>query len=154
MRRFVRSLVVCAALMVAPHAAFSAAPDEPLDIIVNVSSPIARLSSAEVEAIFTRSLTRWNDGTALIPLNLPPGSPERDRFDRTVLRLGPDEVSRFWFDRRVRGLGLPPKQVPDSALMLGVVSNLRGSIGYLPSSRARSGVKVVARIADGRVSPP
>jgi ABC-type phosphate transport system substrate-binding protein len=152
MRSFVRSLVLCTALLVAPARAFSA--EEPLDIIVNVSSPIAHLSGAEVEAIFTRSLTRWNDGTALIPLNLPSGSPERDRFDRTVLRLGPDEVSRFWFDRRVRGLGLPPKQVPDSTLMLGVVSNLKGSIGYLPASRARSGVKVVARITDGRLSPP
>jgi ABC-type phosphate transport system substrate-binding protein len=154
MRSFVRSLALCTALLVAPARAFSAASGEPLDIIVNVSSPIARLSSAEVEAIFTRSMTRWNDGTALIPLNLPSGSAERDRFDRTVLRLSPDEVSRFWFDRRVRGLGLPPKQVPDSALMLGVVSNLKGSIGYLPASRGRSGVKVVARIVDGKVSPP
>jgi ABC-type phosphate transport system substrate-binding protein len=153
MRRFVRSLVLCTALLLAPRRAFSAA-EEPLDIIVNVSSPIARLSTAEVEAIFTRSLTRWNDGTALIPLNMASGTPERDRFDRTVLRLGPDEVSRFWFDRRVRGLGLPPKQVPDTSLMLGVVSNLKGSIGYLPASRTRTGVRVVARIADGRISPP
>jgi len=134
--------------------AASAAEDETLDVIVHPSSPVTRLNGAEVEALFTRTQTRWSDGTPVVPLSFPAGTAVRDRFDRTVLRLDSDNVGRFWLDRRIRGLGAPPKQVLNAGLMLKVVANLPGAIGYVPSLRNRSGVKVVARIAQGKVITP
>jgi ABC-type phosphate transport system substrate-binding protein len=155
MQHWIHRLIVSAALLlVAASPSRSIAGEEPIDIIVHPGSPITQLTAVEAEAIFTRSMTRWRDGSALIPLNLPSGSAERDRFDRVILKLDPDEVTRFWFDRRVRGMGLPPKQVRDSTLMLGVISNLRGAIGYVPASFSHAGVKTVARVAQGKVLPP
>ena len=107
-----------------------------------------------MEALFTRTQTRWDDGTAVVPLNAPTGTPARDHFDRTVLRLSTDQVGRFWLDRRIRGLGLPPRQVPDSMLVLKVVENLRGSIAYVRPELVSARVKVVAKIRQGRVLAP
>ena len=125
-----------------------------LDVFVHRSSTVTQLSAHELEALFTRTQTRWDDGTPVIPLSFAAGADERVVFDLVVLRLGPDEVGRFWLDRRIRGLGLPPRQVPNATLMQQVVANLPGSIGYAPSQPGRTGVKVVARIQHGKVVAP
>ena len=125
-----------------------------LDVFVHRSSTVTQLSAHELEALFTRMQTRWDDGSPVIPLSFAAGAEARVLFDRVVLRLGPDEVGRFWLDHRIRGLGLPPRQVPSATLMQQVVANLPGSIGYAPSQPGRTGVKVVARIQQGKVVPP
>jgi hypothetical protein len=137
----------------------NAAPPSPaatlsLDVFVHRSSTVTQLSAHELEALFTRTQTRWDDGSPVIPLSFAAGADARVLFDRVVLRLGPDEVGRFWLDRRIRGLGLPPRQVPSATLMQQVVANLPGAIGYAPSLPSRTGVKVVARIQQGKVVPP
>lgn len=139
------------ALVCAP---FARAGEDDLDVIVHSGTPVTALGAVELEALFTRTQTRWPDGSSVVPLSFPSGSNTRTQFDRAVLRLGPDQVARFWLDRRIRGLGAPPKQVTSATLMLSVVRNLPGSIGYLPALRSRAGVKVVARIVNGKVSPP
>jgi ABC-type phosphate transport system substrate-binding protein len=156
MRTLFITLLSCMCLVahVSRPIAQASEEDTILEVIVHRSSRIARLSGAEVEALFTRSQTRWSDGSPVVPLSLPTGTKTRDQFDRTVLRLDADQVGRFWLERRIRGLGAPPKQVPNAALMLKVVANLPGSIGYMPMSRIHVGVKVVARIAEGRVLSP
>jgi ABC-type phosphate transport system substrate-binding protein len=155
-RLCVSSLMACALLwtsvlgLPAPKAA---AASQELAIIAHTSAPTAALSAYEVEAIFTRSQTRWSDGTAVVPLNAPTGSETRTLFDRAVLRLEPDQVGRFWLDRRIRGLGLPPRNA-DQALALKVIANLKGAIGYVPSELAMQNVRVVARVRNGRVMAP
>jgi hypothetical protein len=147
--------LVCTATWLAGWApSLAAAPEEPILVIVNASSPVEKISGYEVEALFTRSQTRWSDGTPVRPFSFPSGSPARELFDRVVLRLNADEVGRFWLDRRIRGLGMPPKQVPTTALMLQIVANLPGAVGYIPGARTRPGVRVVARIVQGKVVSP
>jgi hypothetical protein len=131
-----------------------AAPEEPLLVIVNSNSSVERISIYEIEALFTRSQTRWSDGKPVYPFSFPSGTPARELFDRVVLRLNADQVGRFWLDRRIRGLGMPPKQVPTAALMQQIVANLPGAIGYLPATRPRPGTRVVARIVQGKVVMP
>ena len=125
-----------------------------LEVIVHASSKVERLSAYELEALFTRTQTRWTDGSPVIPFSFPASSEPRMLFDRVALRLLPDQVGRFWLDHRIRGLGLPPKQVPSASLMLQVVANLTGAIGYVPATRNHAGVKVVARIQQGKVVAP
>jgi ABC-type phosphate transport system substrate-binding protein len=156
MHKLIRLMLYVAACLFAVGAA--AAPPSAtavsLDVFVNRSCAVERLDAHELEALFTRMQTRWDNGAPVIPFSFAAGSDARVLFDRSVLRLGPDEVGRFWLDRRIRGLGLPPKQVPSAALMQQVVANLTGAIGYAPSQPTRAGVKVVARIQHGKVVPP
>lgn len=147
------TVLVPAALLI-PRGHVRAGSEEAIDIVVHPRSRTTRLSANEVEAIFTRSLARWSDGSAIIPFNLSDTHPTRRQFDRVVLRLNPEQVGRFWLDQRIRGLGAPPKQVPDPGLLVKVIERLPGSIGYVPTSRRGTVVKVVARIVDGRVTAP
>ena len=81
------------------------------------------------------------------------GLPARTHFDRVVLGMTPDEVARFWIDRRIRGRGSPPTKAPKAATVLKVVAALAGAIGYVPQSQVGPGVKVVARVAQDKVIP-
>ena len=129
--------------------------EETLLIIVHPQSRVEQVSSYQLEALFTRAQTRWDDGSAVYPFSFPAGSPPREGFDRAVLKLDPDQVGRFWLDRRIRGLGMPPKQVPTATMMTQIVANLPGAVGYIPAGRTKPpGVKVVARIVQGKVLPP
>lgn len=129
--------------------------EETLLVIVHAQAAVQQVSSYELEALFTRGQTRWDDGGAVYPFSFPAGSGPRESFDRAVLRLNPDQVGRFWLDRRIRGLGMPPKQVPSATMMTQIVANLPGSIGYVPAVRGKlAGVKVIARIVQGKVVPP
>jgi hypothetical protein len=122
-----------------------------LAVIVHVSNPIVRLSADELESIFRSSRRYWENGSAIISYNLPLKSDERSAFDRAVLRMDPDEVVRFWIDRRVRGESPPPRQAPDASIMLRLVSKLEGGVGYVPSTLVDTSVKVAARIENGKV---
>jgi hypothetical protein len=145
--------LACASVLAARGPAL-AAPAHELDVIAHQNAPSEALSAYELEALFTRAQTRWNDGTAAVPLNAPIGSHARAMFDRAVLRLGPEQVGRFWLDRRIRGMGLPPRQVSDPLLTVKVVQNLPGAIAYVRSDLVSEKVRVVARIRNGRVLAP
>jgi ABC-type phosphate transport system substrate-binding protein len=148
------TLLLSATWLNSSDLSLAAAAEEPLLVIVHPSSPVEKISSYEIEALFTRTQTRWSDGTPVHPFSFPAGSSAREQFDRVVLKLTGDQVGRFWLDRRIRGLGMPPKQVPTTALMLQIVANLPGSVGYVPGLRVPPGLKIVARIVQGKVVSP
>jgi hypothetical protein len=144
-------LLSCAAFACALAGRVQAADDVTLLVIVHPRLQLNELSADRLEAIFTMSAREWPDGEPTVPYNYAPGSAYREAFDRGVLRMAPEEVARFWIDRRIRGMGDAPRKVPSVALMLRVVANLRGAIGYVPDGPLPPDVKVVARIAGGRV---
>jgi hypothetical protein len=156
MRHIITTCVVLIGLLAMAAAAPARALNETvLAVIVNMQAPAHAMSAVEMETLFTRTQTRWDDGSPIVPINAPPGSGQRVLFDRVVLRLDPDEVGRFWIDRRVRGLGLPPRHVGEPATIVRVVEKLLGAIAYAPEELVRGArVKVVARIQDGKVLPP
>jgi hypothetical protein len=156
MRELTTAWVVIVALLAMVAAAPAhALPEVDLAVIVHLQAAAKQMSAVEVEAMFTRTQTRWDDGKPIVPINAPPGSTMRVQFDHVVLRLSPDEVGHFWIDRRVRGLGLPPRHVSEPATTVRVIENLSGAIGYAPEELVRDAkVRIVARIRQGKVLPP
>lgn len=140
--------------LVSPAAVSHASEPDEIDVIVNARSQVVALSGNQLEAIYTRSMTRWDDGTTIVPFNLADDHSARHRFDRAVLRLSPQQVGRFWLDHRIRGLGAPPRQAPDAALLVKVIERLAGGVGYVPLSQVRPTVRVVARVINGAVVAP
>ncbi len=132
----------------------SALAAEELVVIVHPSNAVKTLDVYELETIFTTSRAHWSGSSRITPFNLPPHSPTRVAFDRMVLRLLPDAVGRFWVDQRVRGRGMPPRQLSDPQLVRRVVAAMPGAIAYVPASFVDENVKVVARIRNGAVIPP
>ncbi len=117
-------------------------------MIVNVRNQRS-LTPAELEAIFRSSRRHWQDGGPIVAFNLPPGSPERAAFDRAVLQLSPEEVARYWIDRRIRGGDPPPRGVSNASLVLRLVAQLPTGIAYVPATLVRDGVRTVAWVRKG-----
>src|SRR5262245_4601652 len=89
-------------------------------------------------------------GTKLVPLNQPPGTPVRVAFDRIVLGMDPDQVGRYWIDRRMRGEGSAPRSVDSPLLLQRLVAKLPGAVAYLKTEPLMEQVRAL-RI-DGRPS--
>jgi ABC-type phosphate transport system substrate-binding protein len=124
-----------------------------LVVIVNAGNPDTP-SATTLEKIFLRKELTWDSGERIIALNASPESERRERFDRVVLGMTPDEAARYWLDQRIRGGGTAPREVGDAVLTLKLVAKLSGTIGYVPADIQLSGVRVVARIRNDKVFPP
>jgi hypothetical protein len=100
-----------------------------------------------------RRLT-WDDGTRVLPFNYPAGHPLRVDFDRLVLGFDPNETARYWIDARIRAGGEAPRSLGTPSLAMRVVSQLRGSIAYVPADESTAGLRVVARVSRAGVTSP
>ena len=65
-------------------------------------------------------------------------------FESRVLGMTPDEVARYWIDRKIRGQGVPPKVVSPADLLQKVVSRLEHSIAYVRIGQVSGDVRVIA----------
>lgn len=121
----------------------SGASAEPLALVVSEQVSLETLGLAELQQLFLGGKLEAG-GKRLLALNLPPGSEARERFDREILGMSPEEVPRFWVDQRIRGKGKPPKIIPSAATLVRLVIKLPGAIGYVPLSAVTPGARVVA----------
>ncbi len=126
---------------------------EELAVIVHPSSPIRSLTAEELAEVF-KTRRRKVRGQRVVPFNFRARTPHRTAFDRTVLHMDPDQVARYWINRRVRGGESPPRQVPTAKVMLGVVAGLKPAVGYVPRRAVDGSVRVIARIVKGKLRPP
>jgi ABC-type phosphate transport system substrate-binding protein len=152
-QRILVGAIAIAALAV-PERPSRAEPSQgELVVIVNAGNA-DKPSAGTLEKIFLRKEMTWDSGERIIPLNASPDSDRRQRFDRVVLGMTPDEAARYWLDQRIRGAGTAPREVGDAVLTVKLVARLSGTIGYVPAEIQLSGVRVVARIRNDKVIPP
>jgi len=145
--------LVVGLVLVPARTAVYAQPGEAIAVIANPSAGVVRLNRQMLAAIFTLSKRHWDNGRPIVPFNYPPRDALRVAFDRAVLSMSPDAVALFWISQRVRGRGSPPRAASTPQLMLKVVENLAGSIGYVPATLESARVVVVATISpEGRVT--
>lgn len=123
-------------------------------VVAHRRIPVPGLNDVELEAIFLTLRRYWDGSKIIIPFNLPPRSELRIEFDQAVLRMGPDEVGRYWLDRRVRGGAPPPRQAPDPVTLVRLVARLEGAIGYVPAGVPLDDVRVLLKVHNGKVVRP
>ena len=124
-----------------------AEPKLRLAVVVAKDSPISEISIYDLKRLY-KGETINVAGKRLVPLNLAPLSKERVGFDQAVLGMNPENVTRYWIDRKIRGQSGPPKTVDGADLLQRVVGRLDGAVGYVKVSDLRPEVKAI-RI-DGR----
>lgn len=118
--------------------------DDSLAIVVAKASPIQVLSAFELKKLYLGTNLTGPTGSRIIPFNQAPNSPDRVLFERRVLGMTPDEVARYWIDRKIRGQGVPPKVVSPPDLLQKVVSRLEHSLAYVRVAALSPEVRVVA----------
>jgi hypothetical protein len=125
-----------------PGQSLKASERVPLAVIVAKSSELSELSSAQLTRMFMGDFV--DSGVRrLIPLNRATATEEREQFDRVVLGKSPDEMARYWIDRKIRGQSGAPKAVEPVDIYERVIAKLDGAIGYVRVSDIRGDVKVL-----------
>lgn len=115
----------------------------PLVVIVHKDNPTTNISADDLRRIFKSEPVNTPSGKTWVPFNHPPKTRDRAYFDETLLRMNPDEVAKFWIDRRIRGRKGPPRTVVSKTLLLRVVARLPRAIAYIRHEDLNSSVKAV-----------
>lgn len=114
-----------------------------LAVFVSKESSLQGLKMSELRRIFTNADDSGFSGQRSVPFNHTARSTDRVGFDQTVLRMSADEVSRFWIDRKIRGLPGPPRAVDSLSQLLRLVSRTSSGIGYARPSQLTNEVRVI-----------
>lgn len=114
-----------------------------LAVFVAKDSSLQNLKMTELRRIFTNADDSGFSGQRRVPFNHTARSSDRVGFDQTVLRMSPEEVSRFWIDRKIRGLPGPPRAVDSLSQLLRLVSHTSAGIGYARPSQVTNDVRVI-----------
>lgn len=97
-----------------------------------------------VRRIFLGKIKSFDNGTSVKPINLKPGDPVRDKFDRAALNKSSSQVKSYWSKLLFTGKGTPPKEVSSATEAKQMVSTNPEAIAYIDQSMVDSSVKVVA----------
>jgi hypothetical protein len=132
-------IALCLAMLAGP----ASADGKKLVIVVAKGSSLTNISRSELKRCFLGEPVSGG-GKTLVPFNATPSSPDRAGFDKAVLGMSPDEVGRFWIDRKVRGQSGAPRSLPSAAHMAKVAAKFPGAIGYLPADQMTSDIQAVS----------
>lgn len=123
-------LILCSLLALLAGARTATAGRQKLVVVVAKGSPVTSISLTDLKRCFLGDRVTAHD-RVLVPFNSPPRTSERTGFDRSALGMSPDDVGRFWIDRKVRGQSGAPRDLPSVAYVTKVVAKFPGAIGYL-----------------------
>jgi len=129
-RQFLRTLI---SLGFGFDASLALAAGDPIAIVVSSNSRQRGLSRDKLRRIFLALPTDDDDGRRFVPINLGQSSNVRERFDREVLNMSPEDAARYWIDQRLRG-NKPPRSASSLDVCRRAVQELPGAISYLPLS--------------------
>ena len=135
------SLVLGLGLALFGGAAF--ADGKKLVVVVAKGSAVTNIARGDLKRAFMGD-TVSAGGKPVVPFNASTVTPERSGFDKAVLGMTPDEVGRFWVDRKVRGQSAAPRSLPSAAHVAKVAAKFPNAIGYLPADQMTSDIQAVS----------
>jgi len=112
--------------------------------IVSAQTPLANLGADQVASIFLGKSSTSSDGTRLVPINQPEGSPARDEFHARILGKSATQVKAYWSKMIFSGKGQPPAELPDDVAVRKFVSTHPGTIGYVDKGAVDSSVHILS----------
>lgn len=119
-----------------------AAADSGVKVIVHPSRA-ERLTKDDVRAIYLRQRRLWDDGRAIVPINLEAGSEARERFSESVFGQGSRRLATYWNQRYFEEGGFPPATLASQEAVLRFVAGNENAIGYVTQEDVGDSVKVV-----------
>jgi ABC-type phosphate transport system substrate-binding protein len=105
----------------------------------------AELSVEEVAQIYLRRKRFWDDGSAIVPLNLPSGTPLRAHFSERVLYQTEPRLADYWNRQYFYGI-LPPTTLASTEAVRRYVASDPNAIGYVPVSEVDGSVRAVLHL--------
>ena len=137
--------VLGAALVLVLLAPAASAPESPPLAVVVHRARHDELSLADLAQVYLRRKRFWDDGTPIVPLNLPAGTPLRVAFSRAVLQRSETDLADYWNREYFYGV-LPPATLASTAAVLRYVAADPNAVGYVPLPEVDDSVTVVLRL--------
>jgi hypothetical protein len=138
-----RSIAILAIALCMGLGSVAHAEGKKLVVVVAKGSSVTSVSRGELKRCFLGEPVTAG-GKTLVPFNATPNAPDRIGFDKAVLGMTPDEVGRFWVDRKVRGQSGAPRSLPSHAHVAKVAAKFPGAIAYLPADQLTGDIQPVA----------
>lgn len=124
--------------------AFSGA-GERFVVVVNQTSPVSRLSRAELSKLFLKRTASWPGGMAAAPCDLSGTSPVRKAFSEGVHGKPLWVIVAFWQQEIASGRSQPPAVCPSEQAALQAVRDNPGGVAYVSEGLPLGpGVKALA----------
>jgi len=137
--------VLGAALVLVLLAPAASAPESPPLAVVVHRTRHDELSLADLAQVYLRRKRFWDDGTPIVPLNLPAGTPLRVAFSRAVLQRSETDLADYWNRQYFYGV-LPPATLASTAAVLRYVAADPNAVGYVPLPEVDDSVTVVLHL--------
>jgi ABC-type phosphate transport system substrate-binding protein len=128
LRSALLSVLVVAVL--AAGAAPVVSADAHFRVIVHPQVKGGQIPRAALSSIFLKQVSKWGDGSAMLPVDQSVRSPVRSAFSNSVLQQGIVEVQVYWQRKMARGQVPPPVKTSDEDIVAFVAST-PGAIGYV-----------------------
>ena len=112
-------------------------------VVVNAANPVTALTRDRANGIFLKRVTRWDDGSPILPVYLERTSDTREELTRAVHGKSVGAIESTWQQQIFAGKEAPPQQRASEADVLAFVRANPGAIGYV-SAAARLGEDVKA----------
>jgi ABC-type phosphate transport system substrate-binding protein len=139
MKRTTSTLLLAFVLLTAP-AALAAGPR----LVVHASNSIPSITKSKAADLFLKRVTRWDNGRAVVPVDLSEKTPARAMFCKALLGKEVVWVKSYWQKMIFSGRATPPAELSSEAELLDFIRNNADAIGYVgESATLPAGVKVL-----------
>lgn len=112
-------------------------------VIVNEINPVSSLTTKAASALFLKKISKWENGTAVMPVDASPNSAIRETFSKIIHGKGTSAIRSFWQQAAFSGTSSAPPEKATDAEIVDFVKKNPGAIGYVSSTSSITGVKVV-----------
>jgi len=135
---------VLALAVPAMSAISDAAGDAELAVVVNKSTALATVGSADLRLMILGERPKWPDGAKVTPVETPPDSPETALMLKAVCKMSDAIRKRYYMQAAFTGKDIaPPRDVASAAALKQFVAGTPGAIGCILASEVDDSVKVL-----------
>ncbi len=113
-------------------------------IIANKSIPVNSVSKRDIKLIYLKKKL-FIKYIRVIPVNLHPFNPLREKFNKYVLEMDEEQLALYWNEMYFKGVD-PPIVLKSQKAVVRFVSKVEGAIGYITPKYLNNSVKVILRI--------
>lgn len=112
-------------------------------IVVNPENPTSRLERDRVSKMFLKKIARWDHDVTVLPVDLIPRSPVREKFSKEIHGKSVGTIKNYWQQQIFSGRNAPPPEKTSDSDVIEYVRVNAGAIGYVSGEADVEGVKAV-----------
>ena len=110
-------------------------------VITGKQTPIYSIHPQDLKKIYLK-IKKFINGTRIIPINLPPKSPLRKKFQENILDMDIEQLNIYWNKMYFHGIE-PPLVLSSEKAVIKFVKKVKGAIGYIKFENVDNQVKIL-----------